>query len=240
MALYVTRNFFCEFFFSLTVDALPGYYVIFTLILVITALVSIYHTQIVNDLTPVTRFLKRWVHRHPDIVFWLALFYSTECSQRGETCQPCCHHVSNIRFMTLLWPIDILFDPPLFNGTPWPFEYQLIGVAPRSYSFGWLVPVAILFIISFPPVSFLAAHGGLIPDFHRSAIWTRNCRHPVRPSLGSLDRFRYCVCWIILGRSRQLLVCCTILNPPHTCLMSVAAPSNIAVVHAARNWKRQK
>jgi hypothetical protein len=51
--------FFCEFFFSLTVDTLPGYYVIFTLILVITALGSIYHTQIVNDLTPVTRFLKR-------------------------------------------------------------------------------------------------------------------------------------------------------------------------------------
>lgn len=34
-----------------------GYYVALVLILVITALVAIYHTQIVNELTPVTRWL---------------------------------------------------------------------------------------------------------------------------------------------------------------------------------------
>lgn len=56
-----------------------GYYVLFVVILVITALVTLYHKQIVGWLTPVTR----WLH---------------------------------------------------------------------DLKFGWLVPIGILFVISFPPV----------------------------------------------------------------------------------------
>lgn len=129
----------------------PGYYVALVAILVLVALMTIYHKQIVDWLTPVTRWLHEWA--------WIC------CS---VICILTTKHSSSL-------PV------------------------------GWIVPIAVLFIISFPPVRLrFDALSGLTDA--KKAFWTWNRRCSMWPCVGPVDwiwdcRRRYFLWW-----SGQLLV----------------------------------
>lgn len=134
MALYVILHFNT----SLKLTAILGYYVIGGVILIITILISVFHTQIVHALTPATN----WMH---------------------------------------------------------------------NLSVGWLIPIAVLFIISFPPVSTSTSTLLTYPNLiclpsPRSALRSRNRCDTLWLGVGALGRFRYCGGRHVTRRTRQLLV----------------------------------
>jgi hypothetical protein len=109
-----------QFILLLIVNPLLGYYVIAIILSVITALITIYHHQIVAQLTPAAHTVKKSV-----II--------------------CISSLS--RFF--LNPAVLL----------------LIMISPRLPG-GWVIPIVILFIISFPPVRPIFRVPGLPPVDH--------------------------------------------------------------------------
>lgn len=109
------------------VNHLLGYYVIALILSVITALITIYHNQIVSGLTPAAHKLKK----------------------------------------SVLISGSAFFIIPAF--------FLLIAIPFSSLPGGWVIPIAILFVISFPPVRHIHRVPGHLPaDHSRSSSVTKS------------------------------------------------------------------
>ena len=85
--------------------------------------------------------------------------------------------------------------------------WSFLTFVSASLPFGWLIPIAIFFVISFPPVCIKSLFGCLFFTHNALVVWPRNPCNPLRRCLGLGRWLCYCCCWDVHRRARQLLVC---------------------------------
>ena len=97
--------------------------------------------------------------------------------------------------------------------TKWVYECVFVlGVLQRRYNdvyrleYGWLVPIAVLFVISFPPVTCYSVV--LVPITHlfASAIWSRNRLRSLWAGMGLMEWVWNRCCGHFPRRGWQFLV----------------------------------
>lgn len=118
----------------------------------------------------------------------------------------------------------------------YPSAYILLNIY-CSLPAGWLIPIAIFFVISFPPVCPEHVIWQLLA--HKDAVvWTRDYRHSLRSRLGSVGWLRYHCSWNFRRRNWQFLVRLAWPLLIRSLMRSATARSGIAVDQEARNSKR--
>ena len=135
----------------------------------------------------------------------------------------------------------------------WPhlptYQYAVLTNSRFSLPFGWTIPIAVLFVISFPPVRLNLGRpspAAVINKTLVSALRPRDRCHSVWARLGSLAWLCYCSCRYFPRRAGQLLVRSVSRSTPSSSAdratfanqpAIIIALSNGAVLHAARNWR---